>query len=352
MYSEQEDTLTMTIQPSHTHPNNTAILVGQLGTVADYRRGGGKVDAPIARRFTQSGGEFYLFALQLETPSGEPFVFRMQITASTPGFEFLSSCQPGDWVAVEGMAQYVTITDRRYAQSDEDEGRNVRDMQLQVALARAPRADEPRPASAAWLEGKVAEPPRFLWLPGARSIQLALTTLEVFVDREMAGRPSYPGLRRIYRDRIEVPLAIPVDHEQAGLLFNAGNGVRVDGEVSQVMLPQFGPSVTAAVEKLNKEWEARKAYLEGRTRQEQEIGLRRYRKQLEQLTTQARMLIMTSFVEPIGDAQPISYNQARTARREFARLRQRGAAGAPTQAQPNADAPEPLDEAQQPLPQG
>jgi hypothetical protein len=327
----------MSMQSEQTHASNAAILVGRLGTVInyDYRHNGKKVEATMTRRFTPMGAEFYQFALHLVAPTGEPFVLRVQTSATTPGFDFLSACQAGDWIAVEGTVQYVTLTDRRYAQSDEDDGRNVRDMQMQVAQIRPPRDDEPRPASAVWLEGRVVEPPRFIWLPGARGVQLALTTLEISVDREMVGRPSYPGLRRVYRDRIEVPLAIPVDHEHAGLLFNAGNLVRLDGEVGQIMLPQYGPSVTAAVEKLSKEWEARKADLESRSRKEQDAALRRHRKQIEQLTTQARTVVVVSFVEPLGDAQPISFNQARIARREFVKHRQqRGGSAAPVPAQP------------------
>lgn len=342
----------MTDQPAT--PTNTAIIVGQLGTILEYVRDGKRferVEKVVVPRYNSMRGEWLQFTLLMESPLGEPFVCRMEVASTTPGAELLHTKQAGERIAIEGFPQIETTRDRRYALSDEDEGRNVRDMQMNVTLVREPREDEPQHASAVWLEGKVIEPPRFIRHPEIRSLQLATTLLEVFVTREMPYRPGYPGLRRMYRDRIEVPIAISVDHEHAEWLYRAGNSVRLDGEITQVMLEQYGGQVEAAVDAVKEEWTTAKEELASKSRQEQQKGLRRFRKQVSSLSEQARSMIMVGFVEPLDGAEKMTFSQARDSRREFLDKRRKRGNGAATamiqqpkalsEAAPKVDAPRP-----------
>lgn len=314
------------------HPTNTAIIVGRLGTIIDYVRDGKRserVEKVAVSRYNTMRGERFQFALLMDSPLGEPFEWRLEVSSTMQGAELLATKQPGDRIAVEGFPQIVTTIDKRYALTDDDEGRSVRDMEMHVTLLREPNENEPDQASAVWLEGKVIEPPRFIRHPTVRSLQLATTLLEVHVNRVQAYRPGYPGLRRMYRDRIEVPITISVDHEQAGLLYRAGNMVRIDGEITQVILEQYGASVTAAVEAAQEKWSSEKEQLAAKSHKEQNDGLRNFRKQVTKLIEQPRSMIVVAFVEPLAGAEPLSFAQARDSRRDFvATRRRRGSAAA------------------------
>lgn len=307
--------------PATERPSNVTIIVGQLGTTTEYRRSGGRtVTAPAvcARRPTALGGATYEFAVQLETSAGAAYSMKLQLNEATPGFERIARGQEGDRIVVEGVVQTVATVDRRFAGAEGEDGLTTRDLQVQVLSVREPREDEPQQATAVWLDGTVVEPARVISHPDIRSLQMATTVLQVYVDRSSPARPGYPGLRREHRDLVEVPVGVSLAHPMAGLLLRPGNNLRIDGELLRMEMRQGGRAVEAALASLEAEWQARQPSLAALPEAEQRRAAWAHRRQVQRISTPLRTLVLASYIAA-GDekAQPLTLSEARHLRRVF-----------------------------------
>jgi hypothetical protein len=142
--------------------------------------------------------------------------------------------------------------------------------------------------------------------------------IELYLERAASARPGYPGLRRMDRQRIEVPVAVSTADSFAGLLYRPGNKVRVEGELARIMETQFGEAVRDAVAARTAEFEEKKAQAEGPDAVNFER--RRFRKGVRQLTEQPRTKVVVTYVEAVDEtAQPLSLDEARALRRDFQR---------------------------------
>lgn len=296
----------MNTQP--THPTNHAVVVGRLGSFTNGRGGDRKPAKTIARR--GDFGRSTRFLLALETPFGEPFELLVDAGNSTRGMEVLEAAAIGDFIAVEGALMLETAGDRRYATSDEDDGRRVREMILRVASICAPAAGEQYSQARVWLEGTVIEPAAFLRHGRFSAAQFGRTLV----------RASFGA----YRLPCDVACLISTEHEAAGYLYRAGNKLQLRGELTRMMTTQYGESVEQAVSKLKHEWQAEKLALAGASPDEQRRALGRYRARRAALLNHARTFVLVSEVSPLDGAEAISFQQARQSRREFARQAQRG----------------------------
>lgn len=309
----------MTTQPVG-NTTNKAIIVGRLGTVRGRNNKGKRVETTVNTARTSLGGTLDRFSVQLVSPFGEPYSMDLQVAKNANGVELLETLEEGSLVAVEGILRLVASYDARYARDETDKGRQVRDLQMEVTAVRVPTAEEPEGVTAVWLEGTVIEPPRLLRHPEQPTIQMAASIIELYIESEASARPGYPGLRRVSRQRIEVPFVVSTADEFAGLLLRPGNRVRVEGELTRLIETQFGAAVRDTIQAATKEWEEKKATLE--SEEQQRFELRRHRRRVRQLTEQARTKVVVSYAEAAGDdVVAITVDEARDLRRDYDKKR-------------------------------
>jgi hypothetical protein len=315
---------------------NRVIVVGRLGTVLGRNQKGRREAVTVAASRTRLGGALSRFSILLTTPFGEPYALPIEVAPTTEGAGLLEALEEGAAVAVEGEARLVASYDGRYAAGETDKGRQVRDLQITVTRVRVPAAEEPEGTTAVWLTGTVVEPPRFFRHPEQPSMLLAQSLLEVYIERATS-RPGYPGLRRLSRERVEVPVVVSAADAFAGLLYRPGNQVRVEGELARMIETQYGKAVTDAVAGRQAEWEAARA--EAKSEEQARFELRRFQRQVRQLTEQARTRVVAGYVEAAGEgAEPIGEDEARALHREFQRRRRERRSTAVARAQIEAAA--------------
>lgn len=298
---------------------NRVIIVGRLGTVMGRGQQGKRASVTVSEGRNALGGELRRFSVLLTSPFGEPYALPIVADPKAPGADMLERCAEGALIVVTGEARLIARYDSRYAQGEADKGRQVRDLQLSVTAMREPAADEPEGTTAVWLTGTVVEPPRFFRHPEQPSMQLAQALLEVYIERATS-RPGYPGLRRVSRERIEVPVVVSTADPFAGLLYRPGNRVRVEGELTRLIETQYGKAVADAVAGEQARWATARA--EATSEQQARAELQRHRRQVRQLTEQARTRVVAGYVEPAdAGAEPIGEEEARRLSREFQRRR-------------------------------
>lgn len=290
---------------------NKAIVVGRLDIALNRKR----KEALLDTYRTLIGGQKHCIAVQLLTTEGKPFALDLEVHPGIPGYDLLAGAAPETYLAFEGAVSLFTRYDSRYAEGDDDAGRRVSEMGLDVRQIRAPRADEPAESSAVWLEGIVLALPHFERHYAQPSLQVGLTTLNVQIDQERNDGQAARG-----RQDVTVQIAVSTAHDQAGLLYRPGNRVRIDAEFSCWMLPQHGSIVKRALATRRTEHQMA---LAATADQEQRRALtRQYRRDVRQLTLQARLLVMVSFVEAVDAISgPISYQAVSVLRRAQAKRR-------------------------------
>jgi hypothetical protein len=212
------------------------------------------------------GGRWENLTLQVRSPYGGMFAMPIEIEPNVPGAELLARATADTMLAIEGALQLRQTFDGRYATDTKDargrtdRGRPTRELQLLVSCVREPNAQEHRAASAVWLEGEVAEPPRISRHPDLPSIQLAGTILRVTF-----GRPAdFPGIAATIQETVDANIAIPTSHQDAEKLYRQGNVVRVIGQLDCRMEEQGGEAVRLKLAEIDAEWAERKAELLGK----------------------------------------------------------------------------------------
>jgi hypothetical protein len=265
-------------------------------------------------------------SIQLVTPFGEPFAIPLTLAAVVENIHKLNS--GGQKVAVEGHVRMERGFDRRYAHEDDVRGAQTRTMQFIVTRVRDATPDEPLGASFVALRGTVLDPPHFVAHPQLPALRLALVRLGVTQER-----PSpYPGSSIVRQDRSQVNVAVAVDYAQAGLLYQPGNHVRIEGELDCVLVERQGRSEeeAAALERVRQQWVETRQQVRADARllrenpraEEQAYG--RYLGQLRRLSDTPRWRVLAGHIEPLGAAEPISQSQARRLRQQWSRERDRG----------------------------
>lgn len=197
-------------------PRNNVVIVGVLDTVRqrvgdEERRGESRVVyTTIAERRTPLRSVVDRFTIQLVSPFGEPFALPLELAPGVTGSALLHQATAGQVLVVEGQLRQRTSVDSRYARSAQDPGRQVQELKLRVTNVRMPLPDEPL-TSAVWLEGTVIEPPRLVRHSEDRSVQLAMTVIEVAQDgsavrparrsRLPTASPVAPGIQALLSQR-------------------------------------------------------------------------------------------------------------------------------------------------------
>ncbi len=257
------------------------------------------------------------FALKLASPPGDPFALDLEVGAGVSGHELLDTTAEGGWLAVEGEVLLRASLDPRYARRPDDPEREVRVLALRVQALCTPRDDEPTASSAVWLEGSVAEPPRLIRHTDNRALELATTLLDVVI----AERSTYPGSRAIIRRHVQAPIAAPLDHPDAGLLYRSGNHVRIEGVIDCLLEPRRGAAVTATLDALGERYAAQRAQAGGEAEHNAAERAER-RRLLSALWT----IVLVGYVEGLEHAVAMTLDEAAEARRAFVRrLRERRA---------------------------
>ena len=105
----------------------------------------------------------------------------------------------------------------------------------------------------------MAEPSRRIRHTENCALELATTLLDVVI----AERSTDPGSRAIIRRHVQVPIAVPLDHPDAGLLYRPGNRVRVEAVIDCLLEPQRGAAVTGALDALAERYAAERAQAGG-----------------------------------------------------------------------------------------
>ncbi|NWF82029.1 MAG: hypothetical protein HXY37_18595 [Chloroflexi bacterium] len=298
-----------------TTTTNRAIVIGALGALR--RRGR---EATLVSGRTATRGTVGRFALELASPLGDPFALELEVGVGVSGRELLDATAEGSQLVVEGEVLLRASLDPRYARGPDDPGREVRVLAMRVQALRTPRDDEPTASSAVWLEGSVAEPPRRIRHTENRALELATTLLDVVI----AERSTYPGSRAIIRRHVQVPIAVPLDHPDAGLLYRPGNRVRVEGVIDCLLEPQRGAAVTAALDALGERYAAQRAQAGGEA--ERSAAERAERRERRRLLSAPRPIVLVGYVEGLEHAVAMTLDEAAEARRAFVRrLRERRA---------------------------
>lgn len=265
------------------------------------------------------GGRWENMTLQVGSPYGGMFALPIELSPDVPGIELLDSAAAETMLAIEGSLQLRQTFDGRFAsdrldaRNRSDRGRPTRELQLRVSLVREPRQDERRAGSAVWLEGVVAEPPQVSRHPDLPAIQLAGTILKVAFARPL----DFPGVAATIDEIVDVNVAIPTSHRTAESLFQAGNRVRLIGQLDCRMEFQGGALVTQKLAEIDAEWATRKAELAGHLSE-----LRRaegaYVRLRQRFEAAPRRYVLVGHVELI-DGAPIALADTFEQRREFVR---------------------------------
>jgi hypothetical protein len=313
----------MTEQPASL--KNSVVIVGVLDTVRqrvrdEERRGESRVVyTTIAEGRTPLRGMVDRFSMQLVSPFGEPFALPLELAPGVTGSELLHQATAGQVLVAEGELRQRTSVDSRYARSAQDPGRPVQELKLRVTNVRTPQPDEPI-TSAVWLEGTVIEPPRLVRHSEDRSVQLAMTMIEVAQDGSAA---VYPGSRFGLKRQVRVQLGVPIGFENAALLFKPGNQLRIEGQMDCMIFTQGGEVVKETVARLDTEF-AQREQQGFKSDQQRNEAVRAYRRRRQQLLEAARPFVMVGYVEALTDqagqalAEAISLDEALERRREFA----------------------------------
>jgi hypothetical protein len=308
-----------------TSPKNNVVIVGVLDTVRQRVRDEGRrgesrvVYTTIAEGRTPLHGVVDRFTMQLVSPFGEPFALPLELAPGVTGSELLHQATAGQVLAVEGELRQRTSVDARYARSVQDPGRQVQELKLRVTNVRLPLPDEPL-TSAVWLEGTLIEPPRLVRHSEDRSVQLAMTVIEVAQD---GGAVVYPGSRFGFKRQVRVQVGVPVAFENAALLFKPGNQVRIEGQMDCMIFTQGGEVVNQTVARLDAEF-AQREQQGFKSDQQRNEAVRTYRRRRQQLLEAARPFVMVGYVDGLTDeagqsqAEPIALDEALERRREFA----------------------------------
>jgi len=309
--------------------SNHVVVVGMLDTMM-VRDRNAKRDKnsgrPILIESTRKegrtrgvGGRWENMILQVGSPYGGMFALPIELSPDVPGIELLDSAAAETMLAIEGSLQLRQTfdgrftTDRLDARNRSDRGRPTRELQLRVSLVRAPKQDEQRASSVVWLEGVVAEPPQVSRHPDLPAIQLAGTILKVAFARPL----DFPGVAATIDEVVDVNVAIPTSHRNAESLFQAGNRVRLIGQLDCRMEFQGGASVAQKLAEIDAEWATRKAELAGHPSE-----LRRaegaYVRLRQRFEAAPRRYVLVGHVELI-DGAPIALADTFEQRREFVR---------------------------------
>lgn len=266
-------------------------------------------------------------SMQLVTPFGEPFAIPLTLAGVVEnGIKLVA----GRRVAVEGQVRTERGFDRRYAHEDDVRGVQTRTMQFIVTRVRDAGDDEPLGSSFVRLEGTVLDPPQFVNHPQLPAVRLALVRLGITQER-----PSpYPGSQIVRQDRHQVNVAVAVDDEHAGLLYRPGNRVRIQGELDCVLVERQRRTdeEATAVQRVRAQWEETRQQLRADPRllrenpRAEEQAYSRYLGQLRRLRDTPSWRVLAGYIEPAGEAEPISQGQARRLRQQWSREQGRGSA--------------------------
>ena len=338
-----------------TAPKNKVVIVGVLDTVRqrvhdEERRGEARVVyTTIAEGRTPLRGAVDRFNMQLVSPFGEPFALPLELAPGVTGSELLHQAIAGQVLVVEGELRQRTSMDSRYARNAQDPGRQVQELKLRLTNVRTPLPDEPV-SSAVWLEGTVIEPPRLVRHSEDRSVQLALTVIEIAQDGSAA---VYPGSRFGFKRQVRVQVGVLVTFEHAALLFKPGNQVQIEGQMDCMIFTQGGEVVNQTVARLDAEF-AQREQQGFKSDQQRDETVRAFRRRRQQLLEAARPFVMVGYIEALTDeagqslAEPISLDEALERRREFAAdLRRRRAEREARRAEREARATQELKAADQ-----
>lgn len=297
-----------------TTSDNYAVIVGVL----DINPRGRNRRSALRATITEA-------SMELVTPFGEPFALPLTLASVV---ENSTKLVAGRRVAVEGQVRMERGFDRRYAHEDDARGAQTRSMQFIVHRVREAGEDEPSGSSFVSLVGTVLDPPQFVNHPQLPAVRLALVRFGITQER-----PSpYPGSQIVRQDRHQVNVAVAVDDEHAGLLYRPGNRLRIQGELDCVLVERQGRSdeEVAAVQRVRAQWEETRQQLrsdpgllrENPRAEEQAYG--RYLGQLRRLRDTPSWRVLAGYIQPAGEAEPLSQGQARRLRQQWSREQGRG----------------------------
>lgn len=289
-------------------PRNQVIVIGALYREREGAGGGGR----RRREVNTLGGRERRYELQTLTPYRDPYALPLLLGSSRVGAA-LQQVSGGQAMVITGELRLERRIDPRFAArptDPSDRGLDVRELALVVTGLRPADAAEAEAGggSAAWVEGRVAEPPRVSRHPSHPGLRFETTTLTV----EMVRPSPIPGARASVVEQVSVRVAIPATHPQAGYLRRVGNLVRATGQLDCVLGTRGGAGVDRALGALDAEYTAQAEALAG-----DQDAMRRlqasYRRRLGGLLDVPQLRVVVAHVEPLAGAEALSERERRRA---------------------------------------
>jgi hypothetical protein len=241
-----------------------------------------------------------------------PFRLPIELTGAVAGRDVLEGAMSGTLLAIEGDLEWQMTLDPRYALDATERGRRSSEVTFRARTIRL-AAETDELGCDVWLVGTVLTPARILRHPD-RPVRIAATTLQVEAEHRRAHS------RARITERANVPVVVPLDHEDAEQLLRPGNQVVIEGMLERVQVPLSGSDVDRVVATLEQQWsesQERLALKPGELRS----AAQAYRKQRQRLTTASRTRIVAGYIELLAGT-PATLAEAQALRRERQQERQ------------------------------
>ncbi|PDW01474.1 hypothetical protein [Candidatus Viridilinea mediisalina] len=211
-------------------PKNRVILYGVVDRRND--RDTKKASPDIRRYRNPTGGADYTVSLQVASPYGGSYKIEVNV-GPVKGAEIFASCPADQPVILTGHLTRMPEVDRRFREYDANrvvEGIFYQDVEVRVEAVRLPTETDPTgTGSNIALEGEVVEPPIFMRHPDIPDLELARVGLRARTQAMTDATGQILPARACL-----VTVVIPVDDEDAALLYRRGNRLQIRGALERL----------------------------------------------------------------------------------------------------------------------
>lgn len=292
----------MTTQPTSTTANRVLVV----GALDSQQRRGKRLTVVEARN--ELRGREEQIALQVPSPFGKSYALPIHLDGPIPGSDLLEVAAEGVLLAAVGRLEWEQRIDHRYAVEAGDRGRRSNELTFHVSEIRLPATDE-EPGCDVWIEGIVLTPARIMRHVYKPSVRLAMTTLQITVERQRKGSRA-----RIHETE-RVPVVIPLDHADAPKLLRPRNRVIVEGMLERIIVDMRGPDVDRAVAAIDEAWQQQRAELQGAPEQLR-AAEQQHTRERARLTEAPRSRVVAGYIELL-DGEPATIAESQKLREAF-----------------------------------
>ena len=278
--------------PTNSDKINKFRMVAALDTQTGRRdRDSGKRERTVIRRnYNQERGQDEAIRAQAVSPFDQTYSIELSLAPTLVGRDLLTTENIGKLLVYEGELLLESDTDRRYAQTVLDEGRRIRTITLKATHVSMATEDD-QIGCDVWLQGRIAQPPRFLVHPQVPNVRVAATTLLV---QTFEGRPN---TRAFMTKTAEISIATPLDHPHIGSVLLVGNEVMIEGMLEIVTVRAGGDVVTKTLSTLEEQWDSRQGELGQMKDKDRFTAETQFRRDYQSRATERRTRVVVGFAE-------------------------------------------------------